>query len=198
MSIIGDNLKDKLDEKSAKVMNFASDGCSRMSDLINSLLDLSRVSTKKEPFAPVDMNEALRLAISNLNETAEKEKAVITYDALGSVKGDKIQIVMLFQNLIANAIKFRKKEANPSIHVSSSILDGQKTYCVEDNGIGIDPSYYEKIFVIFKRLHTREEYPGTGIGLAVCKKIVERHGGRIWVESEAGKGTKFFFTLSRQ
>ena len=133
-------------------------------------------------------------AISNLQIAIKESGAIITYETLPQVKGDLTQLVQLFQNLLSNAIKFRGPEP-PRIHVSACREEREWIFVVRDNGIGIDPKFANRIFVIFQRLHNRGSYPGTGIGLAICKRIVQRHGGRIWVESEPGKGATFYFTL---
>jgi chemotaxis family two-component system sensor kinase Cph1 len=142
----------------------------------------------------VSTGEALDAALNNLQISIDESCALITRDPLPTLHGDAIQIVQLLQNLLANAIKFRS-EASPKIHVSASLDTREWIFAVRDNGIGIDPKHSERIFVIFQRLHNREKYSGTGIGLAICKKIVERHEGRIWVESTPGRGATFHFTL---
>jgi light-regulated signal transduction histidine kinase (bacteriophytochrome) len=154
----------------------------------------SRVGTKGKPFETTDCNRVLSEALLNLSAATEESGAVITNDNLPTVMADKTQMVQLIQNLVANAIKFRNKD-HPCIHVSSEQKNGTWVFSVSDNGIGIDSEYYDRIFAIFQRLHGKTEYPGTGIGLAVCKRIVERHGGRIWADSESGKGSKFYFTM---
>jgi light-regulated signal transduction histidine kinase (bacteriophytochrome) len=133
--------------------------------------------------------------LANLKIAIEESGAVVTYDELPTVMADETQLARLLQNLIGNAIKFRKVEARPEIHIRAEYSGSEWTFSVHDNGIGIAPKHFERILMIFKRLHSREEYAGTGIGLAVCKKIVERHGGRIWVKSELGKGSTFYFTI---
>jgi light-regulated signal transduction histidine kinase (bacteriophytochrome) len=145
-------------------------------------------------FERVDCNGVLEEALSNLRVAVEENRAVVTHDPLPTVMADGGQLGQLFQNLIGNAIKFRGKEP-PQVYVSAERRTGEWLFSVRDNGIGVDPQYAERIFVIFQRLHNREEYPGTGIGLALCKKIVERHGGRIWVASQTGQGATFHFTL---
>jgi len=134
-------------------------------------------------------------ALSNLEATITETGARITHDHLPEVYADRIQLTQVFQNLIGNAIKFRKPDDIPRIHISSRQQETMWIFSVQDNGIGMDPKYFDRIFTIFQRLHTRQAYPGTGIGLALCKRIVERHGGCIWVESEPDKGTVFWFTL---
>jgi light-regulated signal transduction histidine kinase (bacteriophytochrome) len=143
--------------------------------------------------------------MANLKITLDETRAVITHDLLPHVMGDPIQLIQLFQNLISNGIKFRDPDKRPEIHVSAEARVAEDldrggyewVFSVRDNGIGIEQKYFDRIFVIFQRLHTREQYPGTGIGLALCKKIVERHGGRIWVESQEGKGSTFYFSLPK-
>jgi len=184
----------KLDADADEFIHFAVDGSARMQTLINDLLTYSRVGTRGKEFAPTDGEAVLQTALSNLEVAIAESAAEVTHDPLPAVMADEVQVVRLFQNLIGNAVKFHG-EGPPRVHVSAEQQDGWWTFSVRDNGIGIKPEYHERIFVIFQRLHSREEYEGTGIGLAVCKKIVERHGGRIWLESEEGKGSTFFFTL---
>jgi light-regulated signal transduction histidine kinase (bacteriophytochrome) len=169
-----------------------------MQMLIQDLLTYSRVSTRARPFEPTDCTAVLNHALANLKLAIEESNATVSFDDLPTVVGDATQLTQLFQNLISNAIKFRRKEVLPSIHVSAERKGTKWLLSVCDNGIGIAPKHAERIFLIFQRLHTREEYPGTGIGLAVCKKIVERHNGRIWVESKPQKGSTFYFTMPAQ
>lgn len=184
----------KLDRDADDFIGFAVDGANRMQRLINDLLAFSRVGTRVKDFVQIDSAAAVEKAVSNLQLAIEDSGAAVTHDELPSVMADDIQFVQLFQNLIGNAIKYR--DANtPEIHVGADRRNGKWVFSVRDNGIGIDPEYKERIFVIFQRLHTKEKYSGTGIGLAVCKKIVERHGGHIWVEPGAGKGSVFYFTV---
>ena len=196
--------KDKLDREAEEFIGFAVGGALRMQVLINDLLSYSRVGTRGKAFAPVDCARIVQQTLENLKIALEESRAVITQDPLPTVSGDPTQLTQLFQNLIGNAIKFHGAE-DPRVSVSAQRREGaaaappggpgEWVFCIRDNGIGIEPQYFERIFVIFQRLHTRQEYPGTGIGLALCKKIVERHGGRIWVESEPGRGSAFLFTL---
>jgi signal transduction histidine kinase len=185
---------DKLDTDAKEFIGFAVDGANRMQRLINDLLAFSRLGTKREPFKLIDCHAILSQAIANLNVAIRENHAITTDDNLPTVTADPAQMKQLFQNLIGNAIKFRRDES-PRIHVSAERKENEWVFSVRDNGIGIEQQYKNRIFEIFQRLHSRDEYPGTGIGLAICKRIVERHGGRIWVESEAGKGSTFFFTL---
>jgi chemotaxis family two-component system sensor kinase Cph1 len=169
-------------------------GAKRMQALINDLLTYSRVDTRGESFGPIDSEVALDQAIANLRVAIEEGGAVITHDPLPPLIADNSQIVQLFQNLLGNAIKFHGKEP-PRVHVSARQENNEWVFSCRDNGIGIAPEYFDRVFVIFQRLHGREEYPGTGTGLAICKRIVERHGGRIWVESELNKGSTFYFAI---
>ena len=188
--------KNKLDADADEFIAYAVDGAARMQTLINDLLAYSRIGTQGKTPHPTNCAEVLERVLANLSIAIEESEAVVTYDALPTVLADEVQLSQLFQNLIGNAIKFRG-EATPKIQVGAERKDGEWLFWVRDNGIGIAPEYYHRLFMIFQRLHSRDEYPGTGIGLAICKKIVERHGGRIWVESVGvpGKGTTFYFSL---
>jgi PAS domain S-box-containing protein len=194
LQLIEKRYKERLDEDGHEFIRFAVEGAKRMQTLINDLLSFSRVGTRGKPFEPVESEAALKDALANLEVAIEKNHAKIEYDGLPMVTADAGQLTQLVQNLVGNAIKFHGKAA-PVVRIEATRGDGMWTFAVRDNGIGIDPKYFDRMFVVFQRLHAREEYPGTGIGLAICKKIVERHGGRIWVESEVGKGTTFQFTL---
>ncbi|HSO49304.1 MAG TPA: ATP-binding protein [Acidimicrobiia bacterium] len=187
--------KGQLDADADEFIAFAVDGASRMQRLIEDLLSFSRVGTKGQPMAPTSSEGALQQALSNLDVAMSDSGAQVTYDPLPTVLADEIQLVQLFQNLVDNAIKYRRPGV-PMIHVSSSD-NGDHTwrFSVKDNGLGIEPKYFERIFGMFERLHQRDEFAGTGIGLAICKKIVERHGGRISVESQPGEGSTFHFGL---
>jgi two-component system, sensor histidine kinase and response regulator len=194
LALIEKRYSEKLDDKAHEFIGFAVDGAKRMQRLIQDLLTYSRVGTRGKPFAPTKCEEVLAAALANLQVAIEESHAAVTHDPLPTVDADETQLLQLFQNLIGNALKFCKDKA-PAIHVSAKQQAERWLFSVRDNGIGIEPQHYERIFVVFQRLHGREEYPGTGIGLAVCKKIVERHGGRIWVESQPGQGSTFFFRL---
>ncbi|NTU43577.1 MAG: hypothetical protein HGA78_11130, partial [Nitrospirales bacterium] len=204
----------RLDEKADAYIRYIVSGTIRMSALINDFLTFSRVTTEGKKISPTDMADVVARVLKDLSVAINESGAVITIDPLPTVMADDTQIGQVFQNLISNAIKFRG-EAPPAIHVSAVpiaefLREGRNippdvrlhlqesrgwVFSVRDRGIGIEPQYYERIFEIFQRLHTQEEYPGTGIGLAVCQKLVERHRGRIWVESEEGEGATFYFTL---
>jgi len=186
--------KGKLDEKADEYIDYVVDDVMRMQMLIKDLLQYSRVSAKGKVFSPANCSVVLEQALSNIRIALEESGAAVTYDLLPTVMGDEGQLISLFQNLIGNAIKFRSLEPL-KIHVSAKREDNEWIFSVRDTGIGIDPKQAERIFVIFQRLHTRQDYPGTGIGLAICKRIVERHGGRIWVESQPGSGATFYFTI---
>ena len=192
--LIARRYKGKLDADADEFIAFAVDGANRMQRLIQDLLAYSRVNTAGRQFEPTAMETVLKAALNNLTNAVKESQAVITHDPLPAVMGDDKQLAQLFQNLLSNAVKFGGAQP-PRIHISAKQTDGEWLFSVRDHGIGLDPQYVDRIFVIFQRLHTRAEYPGTGIGLAICKKIVERHGGRIWVESELGKGATFYFTL---
>jgi light-regulated signal transduction histidine kinase (bacteriophytochrome) len=192
--LLGKRYRGKLDQDADEFIGYAVDGATRMQRLINDLLAYSRVGTRGKPFKPADCQAIFREARDNLMKVIEESGAVITHDPLPMVLGDEVQLIQLFQNLVANAIKFRGQEA-PQIQVSAEIRGQEWVFAIKDNGIGIAPEHQERIFSIFQRLHHRSEYPGTGIGLAICKKIVERHGGRIWMESQPGKGSTFYFSI---
>ncbi len=184
----------QLDADANDFIAFAHDGAKRMEQLIQDLLAYSRVHTREVRFEPVDCQSAIERALKNLQVSIEESGAAVVCEPLPAVVGDGAQLTQLFQNLIGNAIKYRSAQA-PRIHIRAERRGPEWVFAVRDNGIGIDPQYAQRIFVIFQRLHSHAEYPGTGIGLAIAKKIVERHGGRIWVESQPGDGSTFFFTL---
>ena len=192
--LIARRYKGKLDADADEFIAFAVDGANRMQRLILDLLAYSRVNTAGRQFEPTAMETVLKAALNNLTNAVKESQAIITHDPLPAVMGDDKQLAQLFQNLLSNAVKFGGAQP-PRIHISAKQTDGEWLFSVRDHGIGLDPQYADRIFVIFQRLHTREEYPGTGIGLAICKKIIERHGGHMWVESELGKGATFYFTL---
>ncbi|MGO9199845.1 MAG: sensor histidine kinase [Limisphaerales bacterium] len=184
----------RLDADADEFIAFAVDGANRMQSLINDLLAFSRVGTRGREFEATDFAAALDEALANLAAAIRESGAVVTHDPLPTVMADRSQMVQLFQNLAGNAVKFHAGKP-PRVHVSAVQTGNEWVFCVRDDGIGIDPRYAERIFNVFERLHTREEYPGTGIGLAICKKIVERHAGRIRVESQLGQGSAFYFTI---
>ncbi|MCX6903166.1 MAG: PAS domain S-box protein, partial [Verrucomicrobia bacterium] len=186
----------KLDAGADPIVGFITEGVSRMQRLIQDLLAYSRVNTRPKAFGRADCEKVLAQALTNLSVTIHEQQAVVTHDPLPAIKGDEVQLGQLFQNLIGNAIKFRRQEP-PSVHLSAQKTDDGSAwlFSVRDNGIGIEAEFYERIFIIFQRLHNRTKYSGTGIGLAICKRIVERHGGRIWVESKKDQGSAFFFTI---
>jgi PAS domain S-box-containing protein len=186
--------KGKLDADADEFIDYAVDGAKRMHQLINDLLAYSRVSSHGKEFELTDCEAVLKRSLTNLRTAVEESRAEVTHDALPTLMADGLQLVMLFQNLLSNALKFQG-EAPPRVHVSAAPNGKKWLFSVRDNGIGVDPDCAERIFIIFQRLHSMKDYPGTGIGLAICKKIVQRHGGRIWVESEPGKGATFYFTL---
>jgi len=185
----------RLDADADEFIAFAVDGANRMQSLINDLLAYSRVGTRSRKLEPADLAAAFAQALANLKAAIDESGAVVTHDSLPTLRADKTQMAQLFQNLIGNAIKFHGAEP-PRIHVTAAQEGDEWTFSVHDNGIGIDPQHGERVFTLFHRLHGRNEYPGTGIGLAICKKTVERHGGRIWLESELGKGSAFYFTIA--
>jgi light-regulated signal transduction histidine kinase (bacteriophytochrome) len=187
--------KGKLDSNADEFISFAVDGASRMQRLIKDLLAYSRVGTKAKDFLDTSSEEALQQALLNLRGAVEESGAQVTHDPLPIVQADEMQLTQLFQNLVGNAIKYQGPGI-PRVHISAA-RNGEKswTFSVRDNGLGIDSKYFERIFGMFQRLHKRGEFEGTGVGLAICKKIVERHGGSISVESELGHGSTFSFAL---
>ncbi|MGZ7209708.1 MAG: sensor histidine kinase, partial [Methanobacterium sp.] len=191
--------KGKLDENADEFMDYIVEAAVRMKAQIEGLLEYSRIVTKGEEFEEIDMNKSLNNTLKILDTSIREVDTEITYDKLPNVMGDALQLERVFQNLISNAIKFRKLEESLKIHISAYKSEDEKEYVfsVQDNGIGIEEQYLERIFSIFQRLHTRDVYKGTGIGLSIVKRIIERHHGRIWVESESGVGSTFYFTLSK-
>jgi len=174
--------------------NIARDGL-RLNTLVGDLREYLRVRSGGRPFVPTDMETVLSDALNTLHREVTESQATITHDPLPVIQADSSQMTQVLQNLIANAMKFQQKGIAPTVHVSASSLDGMWQFSVRDNGVGIPKGYFEKIFILFERLYPRDTYPGTGLGLALCKRIVERHGGRMWVESEEGRGSTFYFTL---
>ena len=197
VTLLQQRYRGSLDEKADRYIGEIVDGVSRMHALINGLLEYSRVGTRGGDLQWAPAGKALDEALANLRMSIEQSGAVVTSEPLPTVCSDPAQLMHLFQNLIGNAIKFRS-EPPPQVHVGAKHRDREWLFSVRDNGIGIDPQYADRIFMIFQRLHTRNKYPGTGIGLAICKRIVERHGGRIWFESQPGQGSTFYFTMPDQ
>ncbi len=191
--LLAKRYKDKLDAKADQFIGFIVDGSTRMQQMIDDLLVYSRVSTRAKPFEPTNSETILNQALINLKVAIEESDALVTHTSLPAVMADASQLAQLFQNLLSNAIKFRKEK--PRIHVSAIQRGDEWFFSVQDNGVGIAPEFMEHIFKMFQREYTSAKYPGTGVGLAICKKIVERHGGRIWVESHVGKGSTFYFTI---
>jgi PAS domain S-box-containing protein len=196
MHLLEKKYKDRLDADANEFIGYAVDGAKRMHALIEDLLTYSRVGTTAKPLEPTDCSTVVQAALNSVRVALEESGAHFSCDELPTVMGDATQLTQLFQNLIANAIKFRRDQP-PEIHIGAEPEDELWRFSVQDNGIGIAPEYFARIFVMFQRLHGRTAYPGTGIGLAICKKIVERHGGRIWVESPGKRGSVFKFTLPR-
>jgi light-regulated signal transduction histidine kinase (bacteriophytochrome) len=194
LQLLSQRYQGKLDADADEFIGYAVDGAKRMQALINDLLAFSRVGTKAKPFAPTDCNQIMRTALADLEFAIEECGAQVEVGPLPIVMGDATQLSQLFRNLLSNAIKFRR-QITPIVRVSAERSEAGWRFAVSDNGMGIAPEYFERIFVIFQRLHGRARYPGTGIGLAICKKIVLRHGGQIGVRSVEGEGSVFEFTL---
>jgi len=195
IELLAKRYEGRLDKKAEDYIARVLRGTKRMSVLIHDLYVYSRIGTHGKQFSVVNMSALLNDAAENLKDIIDNNAVEVTCDVLPEVEGDGTQLTQLFQNLIGNAIKFRKKTVHPSIRISAEQRQGEWVFGVHDNGIGMESRFYDRIFVIFQRLHTSEEYPGTGLGLALCKKIVERHGGRIWVDSRPGAGSSFYFTM---
>ncbi|MFU8867173.1 sensor histidine kinase [Natronococcus sp.] len=194
LGLIERRYEDELDEDGREFIEFAVDGAERMRDMIEGLLEYSRVETRGDPFAPVDLEAVLEEVSADLEVAIDDDGGELTIESLPTVEGDRSQLRRLFQNLLENAIKYSGEEP-PRIHVEAEESDGEWIVAVSDDGIGIDPEDQDRIFDVFDRLHSREEYEGTGIGLALCERIAERHGGSIEVDSEPGEGSTFFVTL---
>jgi PAS domain S-box-containing protein len=194
VQLLRDGYQDQLGDEAREWIQFVIDGVKRMQILIDDLLDYSRLESQTITFKTVDVNKVMSEALANLHASIVDSGAVVTCDQLPTVVGNASQLLQLLQNLIGNAIKYRSKQ-RPTVHVGAKRADDGWEIAVRDNGIGIPPGQHERIFDIFRRLHSREQIPGSGVGLATCRVIVERHGGRIWVESEAGQGSTFHFTF---
>ncbi|NET30728.1 MAG: hypothetical protein F6K19_01825 [Cyanothece sp. SIO1E1] len=194
--LLAERYQDQLDAKADKYIGYIVDSNNRMRQLIQRLLDYSRVDSQGHKHEPTSCEYIFNQVCANLQIVIQETGALITHTPLPVVTADASQLIQLFQNLIGNAIKFRGEEP-PQVHISAEPREQEWVFSVRDHGIGIEPEYVEQIFLIFQRLHTRRKYSGTGIGLAICKKIIERHGGWIWVESVVGEGSTFYFTLPR-
>jgi PAS domain S-box-containing protein len=199
VQLLARRYRGKIDADADDFIHYAVDGATRMQNMINDLLAYSRVGTRGKPFVPADFESVLNRALLNLQVAIAETRAAVSHDPLPTLTGDETQLIQLFQNLIGNAVKFQDRtKGEPIVHIGAVRRDGEWLFSVRDNGIGIEPQYRERIFRIFERLHRDNEYAGTGIGLALCQRIVERHGGRIWVESEPGQGSTFLFTVPEQ
>ncbi len=187
----------KLDQDGLEFLHFAVDGASRMKMLINDLVEYSRIGTLGKPFVQTDMTVTLQRALSNVAVMINETHAQITYDRLPVLVGEPGELTRLFQNLLANAMKFRRREESPRIHIGVEEKEQEWVFCVEDNGKGIEAKHFHNIFVVFKQLARRSEQTGSGVGLAIAKKIVTRHHGTIWVESVVGRGSTFYFSISK-
>lgn len=195
LQLLGQRYAEKLDASANQYIDYAVDAAERMQHLVNDLLTYARVGSRAKPPGVTDSAAVFDQILAQLEPAVRESGAVISRGSLPSVRADAAQLGQVFQNLLGNAMKFRREEAPPEIRVEAERNEENWLFSVRDNGIGIDPQYADRVFVIFERLHTRSEYPGTGMGLAICKKIIERHDGRIWLESEPGKGSTFKFTL---
>jgi signal transduction histidine kinase len=195
MQLLKERYHGQLDERADRYIDYAVDGGKRMQQLINDLLTYSRAGRGERPFEPVDLNRLADDVLRGLRVAIDEAGARVTRGELPTVVADASQLGQLLQNLFGNAIKYRSPEREPVVALEAERVDDEWRFALRDNGIGIDARFLERVFIIFQRLHRKEEYAGTGVGLAICRRVVERHGGRIWVESEPGRGSSFFFTL---
>lgn len=195
LELLSNRQKDKLDDKSLHYMQFINEAVERMQNLINDLLTYSRIQSRAKPFENVDCAKLVEEVLANLDTSIKESNAIINVDHLPTIKADRAQLMQVFQNLIANAIKFRSPERRLAIDIRAQKKRAHWIFSVQDNGIGISPKYGQRIFGLFQRLHPIDQYPGSGIGLSVCKRIVERHSGVIFVESKLGVGSSFYFTI---
>jgi len=198
LQLLKKKYSDKLDDQALEYIHFAVDGSERMKQLILDLLEYSRAGSNEDALELLDLNKSLNEVFNLLAQSIAENNVKIEVESLPKVMGVPSQIIQLFQNIISNAIKYKNTNFPPEITISTEEEATHWRFEIKDNGIGIDPQYHEKIFIIFQRLHNRKEYQGTGIGLSICKKIVERHGGRIWVRSNINEGCTFFFTLKKE
>lgn len=195
LQLIDRRYSDTLDADARTFLGYATEGADRMQQLVYDLLALSRITTTTDGFEPVDLREVVDRALFNLKLAIEESNAEITIEDLPRLNADAVQMTQLFQNLISNAIKYRRPRSRPRIRIRAEKVGSEYVFSVSDNGIGIPREQYARVFVVFQRLHTHAEYSGTGVGLALCSKIIDRHGGKIWVESTVGKGSVFKFSL---
>ena len=193
--LLASRYQNRLDNDANEFIDYAVDGAKRMQVMIQDLLKFSRLGSEAVEVEEIDANKLYEDALKNLAIVVEESGTVVTRGELPVIRGEASQLLQVFQNLIGNAVKYRIVEKTNRLHVSAKMIKNEWRFCFQDNGIGIQPQYFEKIFIIFKRLHNKSEYSGTGIGLALCKRIIDNHGGRIWVESEYGQGACFYFTL---
>lgn len=198
VQLLAKRYKGKLDQDADDFIHYAVDGSQRMQNLIHDLLAFSQVTTKGKELKSVDLEVVLQNVLANLQKAIQESEALVTHDPLPTLLSDPTQMAQLLQNLLGNAIKFRDVNRTPLIHIGITNHGGEWLFSVRDNGIGFDPKYRDRIFLIFQRLHNKTKYAGTGIGLSICKKIVEQHGGNIWVESEEGQSTTFYFTMPKR
>jgi light-regulated signal transduction histidine kinase (bacteriophytochrome) len=195
LQLLKDQYKTQLDDKAREYIGHAFDGANRMSAMIKDLLAYARVGSQGITPTVLDLQGVVEYVKANLRAAIEESNAEITSDPMPTVTADGPQMQQVLQNLVSNALKFHQEARRPAVHIGATRQADHWLFQVKDNGIGIDPKHVEQVFLLFQRLHAREKYPGSGIGLAICKRIVERHGGQIWVESEPGKGSTFFFTI---
>lgn len=196
IQLLEEEISGRIDGQAKEYIQFAIEGTRRMQSLIDDLLSYSRIEMTDTVLQKTDCNNVLDEALRNLQTFIRGQNATVTHGKLPETQSDPVQMVQIFQNLVANAIKFHRPGIPPTVHLEAQNLPGQGwIFSVQDNGIGIRPEYYDRIFTVFQRLHTRDEFPGNGIGLSICKRIVERLGGQIWVDSEEGKGSRFSFTI---
>ena len=193
--LLGQKYRGKLDAEADQFLHFLQSAAERMSDLVRDLLAYARLTTEVERPTSIALDEDLEAAITHLDQAIQESGGSVTHDPMPTLAVDRGQMVRLFQNLVGNALKYRKADEPPKVHISAEQKGNEWVISIRDNGIGFDPAYASMIFAPFKRLHTAEEYPGTGVGLAICRRIVQAQGGRIWAESQPGEGATFSFTL---
>jgi light-regulated signal transduction histidine kinase (bacteriophytochrome) len=196
LGLLEKKYKDQLDETASQYIRFAVDGADRMKKLIMDLLEYSRVGTNRDQLGDTDMNEIAAQIIDTFAGKIQETNACIKVNPLPVIQANKMQVLQLLQNLVGNALKYNTADV-PQVGIGYEEKPGFWQFFVKDNGIGIDPKFFEKVFIIFQRLHNKNEFSGTGIGLAICKKIIEKHGGAIWIESGVGAGSTFFFTIKK-